>query len=261
MWIRAPVHSARIAARLSDGRTLRARLLVAADTRRSPLRAQQRITARLHDYRQTMLVCPVSHERPHHATATAWFEYGRTLVTLPLNGAASSVVMTLPHDDARALLALDDAAFGLEATSRYHGRLGAMHPLGARHAVPVLTAYADRFVATRFALLGDAAVGMHPTTAHGLNFGLLGQAALAQSILGSLAAGRDIAEPAALHRYESAHRAETGLFFAGAEAIMRLYADGEALPARLLRSAALRVGNLGPFRQALSARMRDPYGG
>ncbi len=250
-------------ATLSDGQVLQARLVVAADTRRSRLRQQQGISAALHDYRQRMLVCPVAHPLPHHETATAWFEYGRTLVTLPLNGGPlnggrSSAVLTLGEADADALLRLDDEAFGAELTRRYHGRLGAMRPVGARHAVPVVTAYASRFAARRFALLGDAAVGMHPTTAHGFNFGLLGQHALARELRAGIADGREVGDPRALRRYEAAHRAETRVFFAGTEAVMRLYAAGESLPARLLRDGALRLGNLPPLRQALTARMRDP---
>jgi len=124
--------------------------------------------------------------------------------------------------------------------------------------VPVVTAYAARFVGRRFALLGDAAVAMHPTTAHGFNFGLLGQAALARELRAALSARCDVADPAALRRYEAAHRGETRLFFLKAEAIMRPYAAGDGLPARLLRDAALRLGNLPPLRQALTARMRDP---
>ncbi len=229
-------------AALSDGRELTAALVVAADTRRSRLRQQQGIGAALHDYRQRMLVCPVDHPLPHHATATAWFEYGQTLVTLPLNGGRSSAVMTLGEADAAALLQLDDAAFGQELTRRYRGRLGPMRPVGGRHAVPVVTAYATRFVGVRFALLGDAAVGMHPTTAHGFNFGLLGQAALARQVRAAVAAGRDAADPAALARYEAAHRSETRLFFAGAEALMRLYAAGDsaARPPAAQRRAAPR---------------------
>ena len=245
-------------ATLLDGQVLRARLVVAADTRRSRLRQQRGIPADLHDYGQSMMVCPVEHPRPHHETATAWFEYGRTLVTLPLLGNRSSAVLTLGEADAAALLRLDDAAFGAELTRRYQGRLGPMRPVGARHAVPVVTAYAARFVARRFALLGDAAVGMHPTTAHGFNFGLLGQHALARELRAALAAGRDVADPAALRRYEAAHRGETRLFFLAAEAVMRLYAAGDSLPARLLRDGALRLGNLPPLRRALTARMRDP---
>ena len=253
-------------ARLADGRTIAASLAVAADTRRSRLRAQQGIGAALHDYRQRMVVCPVSHPMPHEATATAWFEYGQTLVTLPMNahadhGNMSSAVMTLGEDDAGALLALDDEQFGRAVTRRYHGRLGPMRPVGRRHAVPVVTAYAHRFVAPRFALLGDAAVGMHPTTAHGFNFGLLGVDALAGALRAGIAGGHDVGDAAALARYEAAHRAETRLFFTGAEALMRLYAAGGSLPARLLRDAALRLGNLPPVRAALAARMRDPEAG
>ncbi len=254
--LRCEPGSARVA--LSDGAVLQAGLVVAADTRRSRLRQLQGIPAGLHDYRQRMLVCPVSHPLPHGETATAWFEYGRTLVTLPLNGGRSSAVMTVPDADAGALLRLDDAAFGQELTRRYRNRLGPMRPAGARHTVPVVTAYAARFVARRFALLGDAAVGMHPTTAHGFNFGLLGQDALARELRAALVAGRDVADPPALRRYEAAHRAETRLFFTAAEAVMRLYAAGESLPARLLRDAALRLGNLPPIRDALGARMREP---
>ena len=121
-------------ATLLDGQVLRARLVVAADTRRSRLRQQQGIPAGLHDYGQRMMVCPVEHPRPHHETATAWFEYGRTLVTLPLLGNRSSAVLTLGEADAAALLRLDDAAFGAELTRRYQGRLGPMRPVGVMSA-------------------------------------------------------------------------------------------------------------------------------
>ena len=250
--------SDRAVASLSDGRSLAATLVVAADTRRSRLRQQHGIGAALHDYRQRMLVCPVEHPLPHHETATAWFEYGQTLVTLPLNGGRSSAVMTLGETDATTLLQLDDAAFGRELTRRYRGRLGDMRPVGRRHGVPVVTVYASRFVGRRFALLGDAAVGMHPTTAHGFNFGLLGQRALASHLRTALAAGRDVADPTTLGRYQATHRSETRLFFAGAEALMRLYAAGDSLPARLLRNGALRLGNLPLLNQTLAARMRHP---
>ena len=166
--------------------------------------------------------------------------------------------MTLDEADADALMLLDEEAFGAEVTRRYRNRLGPMRPVGRRQHVPVVTAYASRFTGRRFALLGDAAVGMHPTTAHGFNFGLLGQHALAGALRASLTAGRGVADPAALRRYEAAHRAETRLFFWGTEAIMRLYAAGDSLPARLARNAALRLGNLPPVRSALTARMRDP---
>ena len=253
----ARVGGGRVAVTLDDGRMIEAGLLVAADTRRSRLRALFRIEAQTHDYGQLMMACPVAHELPHEEAATAWFEYGRTLVTLPLNGGRSSAVLTLARAEAERLMALDGPSLGRALTSMYRNRLGAMTPVGRCHAVPVVTSYARRFVGPRFALLGDAAVAMHPTTAHGFNFGLLGQDALAGTLKDGVAAGRDVGDERVLRRYEAKHRGETRLFFTAAEAIMRLYAAGDSGPARLARDAALRIGNLPPFRRALQAQMRD----
>ena len=157
---RAAVEGDRVSMALDDGGRLRARLLVAADTRRSRLRAQFGIGAATHDYGQTMMVCPVVHPVAHEQTATAWFEYGRTLVTLPLNGGQSSAVLTLPNAEAGRLMALEDAVLGAALTRLYRNRLGSMTPVGARHAVPVVTSYARRFEAPD----GPAMNGLPPQT-------------------------------------------------------------------------------------------------
>ena len=57
-----------------------------------------------------------------------------------------------------------------------------MKLLSKRHLYPLVGVFADRFVANRFALIGDAAVGMHPVTAHGFNLGLRGQNTLSLQI-------------------------------------------------------------------------------
>lgn len=87
-------------------------------------------------------------------------------------------------------LALDDAAFAARIEARAGGRLGALHSIGARHLYPLVGVYAHRFVAPRFALIGDAAAGMHPVTAHGYNFGLYGVEVLARELKAARAAPR-----------------------------------------------------------------------
>ena len=49
-----------------------------------------------------------------------------------------------------------------------------MRLIGNRYSYPMITTYSKKFVSRRFALIGDAAVGMHPVTAHGFNLGLKG---------------------------------------------------------------------------------------
>ncbi|WP_295048293.1 FAD-dependent monooxygenase, partial [uncultured Paracoccus sp.] len=80
-----------VAVTLSDGRTLRARLLVGADGRGSGVAARAGIRRRGWDYGQTALVAAIAHERPHHGTAQQYFMASGPLAILPLPGDRSSV--------------------------------------------------------------------------------------------------------------------------------------------------------------------------
>jgi ubiquinone biosynthesis UbiH/UbiF/VisC/COQ6 family hydroxylase len=175
---------------LEGGEAVTARLVVAADSRFSEARRLAGIGAAMPDFGRTMIVARVAHEAPHGGVATEWFGHGQTIAMLPLNGAMSSVVLTLPPAEAAAAMAMTSEAFGAEVTRRYAARLGTMTLAGTRHAYPLVAAYAHRFAGRRFALLGDAAVGMHPVTAHGFNFGLSGAETLAREIRRAADPGR-----------------------------------------------------------------------
>ena len=126
---------------------------------------------------------------------------------------------------------------------------------GTRHVYPLVSVYADRFVAPRAALVGDAAVGMHPVTAHGFNLGLQGQARLSEAVLRAHRGGADIGSDAVLARYQRRHHAAALPIYAATRMVIRLYNDGR-LPARLLRRATLRVANrMAPFRRAIAAHL------
>lgn len=228
--------------RLEDGREITARLLVAADSRFSAARKALGIGAEMRDFGKRMMVCRLRHAGDHHHVATEWFDYGQTIAMLPLNGRESSAVITLPPEEMAALEAMPEAEFGPEVARRYRGRLGAMELVSTRHVYPLVAVYAERFATTRAALIGDAAVGMHPVTAHGFNFGLRGQDILAREIRQALARGRDFAAPDVLRRYHHAHRRVTRGIYLATNATALIYSE-ETLPARLLRNLALRLGN------------------
>ncbi|MDO5288792.1 MAG: 5-demethoxyubiquinol-8 5-hydroxylase UbiM [Pseudomonadota bacterium] len=246
---------------LADGSAHQARLLVAADSRFSFTRRAVGIGASQHDFGRTMLVCQVTHERPHHHAAWEWFDHGQTLALLPMNddvatGAhRASVVLTLPHQHITPLLALTDDALGDELTRRFARRLGAMRVQSTRHTYPLVGVYPHRMVAARFACVGDAAVGMHPVTAHGFNFGLLGIDTLTRALLAAHAAGQDIGAPALLAGYERRHRLATRPLYEATRLIATLY-TAESPPAHLLRHAALRLGqHLPPFKRLVAASL------
>lgn len=242
---------------LADGRVVTARLVVAADTRMSEARRQMGIAAHMKDFGKSMLVARVAHEVPHQGIATEWFGNAQTVAMLPLAGDVSSIVLTLSARRIQALMEATPEAFSAEVTQRTESRWGALTLVGTRHAYPLVVSYARRFVGTRFALLGDAAVGMHPVTAHGFNFGLAGAQRLAKAIRGSLARGRDIADPGALLRFEMRHRAATFPLFTATNAIAGLYTD-DRMPARMLREAVLRAGGaLTPVRKLIASQLME----
>lgn len=240
---------------LADGEQLHTRLLVTADSRFSETRRQLGIGARLKDFGKTMLVCRMDHEKPHRQTAWEWFGYGQTLALLPLNGDQSSVVLTLPPREIERLRALDGSAFAGEMERRFEHRLGAMRLASERHAYPLVGVYAERLVGPRCALIGDAAVGMHPVTAHGFNFGLGSVQRLSAAVLGARARGDDIAAPALLSRYERQQRLATWPLYQATNLLVDVYTD-DRLPARLLRGAGLRVAQgLLPLRKGIARHL------
>lgn len=238
--------------KLANGKTLKARLVVAADSRFSEARRKMGIPADMRDFGRSVVVCRMAHDLPHHDTAYECFHYDRTLAVLPLAGKQSSVVITLPSDEVPNLLAMPEEELNADIALRFESRLGAMRLISARISYPLVAVYADRFYGPRFALIGDAAVGMHPVTAHGFNFGLMGQHTLAQNILAAYAAGEDIGDPALLADYNRMHRRATRPLYLATNALVHLYTRTSP-PAKLVRKALLVLGNgLAPIRKAIT---------
>lgn len=230
---------------LADGRRLRGRLLVAADSRFSGTRRLAGIGAAMHDFGRSVVVGRVQHAQDHGGVAWECFRYGNTLALLPLNDRVCSAVVTLPSDRAPEWLALSDADFASRIQAQSEGRLGAMQATGPRHHYPLVGVYAQRFVAPRLALMGDAAVGMHPVTAHGWNFGLYGVQVLARELAGVLRQRGDIGDLQALLRYEREHRRTTLPVWLGTNAIVTLFTDERRVP-RLARRAVLTLAERAP---------------
>ena len=235
---------------LASGKTLSARLLVAADSRFSATRRALGIGADMHDFGRSMLLCTMAHALLHHHVALLPMNDG------PVTGAhRSCVVLTLPHHALESLTDMDETAFGQDLTRRFDHRLGAMQLASTRHLYPLVGVRPHRLVAQRFACVGDAAVGMHPVTAHGFNFGLRGIATLAGELRAAHAAGQDIAAPQLLARYERAHRRATLPLYLATTFIARLYTTDNA-PARLVRDAALRMAqSFPPFKRMVAATL------
>jgi len=236
---------------LDGGKKLSARLVVAADSRFSTLRDMAGIKTDKLDFKRLCIVCRITHEKSHRHIASECFLNGLTLASIPLADHTSSLVLTMTQDKGERVLALDDAALAEKVNGWTDLRLGRVKVVGKRHAYPLVGVYARRFSAARFALLGDAAVGMHPVSAHGFNFGIYGAQTLAEIVTGALLNGLDIGSPLLLQDYTARHRMTTRPFYEATNAIVRLYTNDRPL-AKLARKGVLTAGRiLTPARKVL----------
>ena len=230
---------------LSNGKNIKSKLVVAADSRFSEIRRKMGIPSVMKDFSKVMITTRMSHEKAHNHIALECFNYGHTLALLPLNGNVSSVVLTVPTDKLDDMLNLDEKKFNEMASDGFNGKLGQMKQIGDRHSYPLVGIHAQKFRATRFALIGDAAVGMHPVTAHGFNLGLRGQDLLSLSIIRALKNGLDIGADAVLKEFERKQINLSRLMYFGTNGIVSLFTNDD-LVIKQLRKLVLKFAERFP---------------
>lgn len=218
--------------RIQGGPLIRAKLVVGAEGRESPLRAAAGIRVTRWDYGQTGMVGAFAHARPHDGTALEMFLPNGPFAQLPLAGPDGFGTAELPHASAyvwsertalaRRFLAMDDDRFGRELARRLGDHLGPIRPIGRRWSYPLSALWAHRFTDHRLALVGDAAHGIHPIAGQGLNLGFRDVAALAEAVIEAASAGQDPGGPAVLARYQARARPDAMLMLAATHVLERL---------------------------------------
>lgn len=228
--------------KLSNKEIIHCSLMIAADGRLSGSRRSMGIPSEVKDFGKTVIVCKMEHEKPHSNIAYECFHYGRTLAVLPMVGNYSSIVITISSDQADAIMKMKDQTFNEDIQTRFNSRLGGMMIVGKKYSYPLYASHASHFHANRFALIGDASVGMHPVTAHGFNLGLRGSKTLATVIEEALSNKLDFASVEVLSKYNQKHQRSTRPLYYGTNLLVDLY-NSERLTAKVLRRLALRFGN------------------
>ena len=236
---------------LEDGSVLTAQLVVAADGKQSALRRMAGIAAREFGYKQTAIVCTVTHEQPHNGVAHEHFLPAGPFAMLPMTDEKladstvrhrSSIVWSEDPRLVPMLLKLDDAAFGREIERRFGSSLGHVRPLGPRFSYPLTMVLADSYVRPRFALTGDAAHGIHPIAGQGFNLGVRDVAALAEVLVDASRAGLDLGAMDVLDRYARWRRFDNLMLSTFMDGLTRLFSNDFA-PLRMARDLGFAIFN------------------
>ncbi|WP_299970671.1 UbiH/UbiF family hydroxylase [uncultured Roseobacter sp.] len=238
--------------RLSDGSSVNARLVIAADGRTSPMRQSAGIPVRTMRYGQKALAFAVTHPIPHENVSTEIHRTGGPFTLVPLpdhDGVPSSAVVWMdegPLSQARYDLPVE--AFEAEASVRSCHLFGPLTLASRRSIWPIISQLAERMSAQRIALIAEAAHVVPPIGAQGLNMSLADTAALL-----SLAEARPegLGDRQMLDAYHTARHSDVALRVRGIDLLNR--ASQVSTPAlRDARAAGLNaLYAMSPVRKTL----------
>lgn len=242
---------------LSDGRELRAPLIIAADGANSAVRRLAGCGTREWDYLHHAIVTSVRCSKPHQSTAWQRFTDDGPLAFLPLAGPPGehwcSIVWSTTPTEAERLMALDDAGFCRALGFAFEHRLGEIQHADARLCIPLRQRHAKRYVEEGLALIGDAAHSIHPLAGQGVNLGFLDVAVLAEVLLHAAQRGERLSDVKVLSRYERRRMPHNLAMMAAMEGFERLF-QADPLPVRWLRNSGLNWVDELPEAKALFVR-------
>lgn len=237
---------------LESGETVRARLVVGADGVGSPVRNAAGICTEGRDYGKSVFVANVTLSRPHGGIARQLFTPEGPFATLPLRGDRANLAWYLKRGAAEALARMAPDEVEAELNHRFSDFAGEMTIDGPMGSYPLILKIAERMIADRVALVGDAVRRINPLAGQGLNQGFRDIAALYDAIMDADRAGLDIGSAQTLSAYQASRRFEANAAAFAMDAIDRLFSNDSMLTKPVRSMGLMAAERITPLRARLA---------
>lgn len=238
--------------RLSDGSTVRSRLVIAADGRNSMVREGAGIKVKTSRYGQKALTFAVTHPVPHANISTEVHRSGGPFTLVPLPDyercPSSAVVWMEEGGEVQRLSQLPEKAFEVAMTERSCALFGPLTLASRRTVWPIISQIAECMISERVALIAEAAHVVPPIGAQGLNMSLGDIRVLLEL---AQAAPEQLGDMQMLEAYHRRRHAEVRVRVVGVDLLNRASMMA-ARPLRDVRAMGLNaIYSLAPVRKTL----------
>lgn len=192
------------AVRGESSRSLRSKLLIAADGRDSFCRKALGVSAVEHDYDQVAIVTTVQTSKPHQHIGFERFSHLGPLALLPLPGEyRRSVVWPVKKGTEDEWLGAENDQHFLNALQETYGdRAGKFQKSGKRFCFPLSQVLAEKQAVGRVVLMGNAAHTIHPVAGQGFNLCMRDAHVLVRYLETQQAQSADLGDAEMLKEYE-----------------------------------------------------------
>jgi len=209
----------------SGQQQIRARLVVAADGKDSAICKMSGIELEEKTYEQQAIISTIQTQLPHNNVAFERFTETGPVAFLPLSRNRISLVWMTNSEQAKHLMQTTDADFMQRLQTQFGQRLGSITRIGERHCYALSLLRANSCINRRLVVVGNAAQSLHPIAGQGFNLGLRDVAALADIMREACIAGRDVADPELLQRYQQSRADDRKRVMGFTDTLARLFAN------------------------------------
>ena len=209
----------------NDSLNVSAKLLVGADGGLSSVRQLLDITQQITEYGQTALVTTVKSTLPNKNTAFERFTASGPLALLPVAKNRCAVVWTRKNEDADALMLGSEADFLYELQQCFGFKLGDLSLVAPRRAFPLSLIRAEKMVAGRAVIIGNAAHQLHPVAGQGFNLGLRDVVRLAEVLIKQNEQHKDIGAADFLKEYAASRTKDHNQTIGFTDAVVKIFSN------------------------------------
>jgi 2-octaprenyl-6-methoxyphenol hydroxylase len=205
--------------------TASAKLLVGADGGNSSVRNLLDIAQHVTEYGQTALVTTIKSSLPHNNVAFERFTASGPLALLPVDTDHCAVVWTRSTEAAETLMSGSEADFLAELQRCFGYKLGALSLAAPRRSFPLSLIRAEKMLAARTVVIGNAVHQLHPVAGQGFNLGLRDVVQLAEMIITQHEAGQDIGTADFLTAYAESRQKDHDRTIGFTDTVVRIFSN------------------------------------